>query len=233
MQNSLYSFRVTAATTSRRELNKARTRERLLEALRAQLRTGSSETMTVETVAEAAGVSRRTFFNYFTSLESALAEGMSVPIAGLAEAFVERPLEEDPLVAMDRALQTQPIPRDLLTWIVAVKCSGLERHNVAVNVWSYHLDWFEGILRERLPHADDFAVTSLAGTVMAIFQAAERQWVQHPVDDVDEVAAADFNRLLRQGLHLAQTGWVIDPDAAQPTGRDAAQPTGPDTSPTA
>lgn len=198
---------------SRRELNKARTRERLLEALRAELSRGSLESMTVEEVAEAAGVSRRTFFNYFTSLEAALAEGMSVPIAGMTEAFTSRPPDEDPLVAMDRALQVAPIPRDLLSWIAAVKCSGLERHSVAVNVWAYHQVWFEELLRARLPHADDLAVTTLAGTVMAIFEATERHWMQTTVVDetvgaVDDAAAAEFNRLLRRGLQLAATGWA-------------------------
>lgn len=194
---------------SRRELNKARTRERLLEALRAELAQGSLESMTVEDVADAAGVSRRTFFNYFASLEAALAEGMSVPIEGMTEAFRLRPVDEDPLVAMDRALQVAPIPRDLLAWIAAVKCSGLERHSVAVNVWAYHRVWFEGLLRERMPHADDLAVATLAGTVMAIFEAAEQHWMRSTGAVVDEADAAQFNRLLRQGLQLAAAGWVI------------------------
>lgn len=209
MQSESYGFLVTTQPSTRRELNKARTRERLLEALRAELSRGSLESMTVEEVAEAAGVSRRTFFNYFASLEAALAEGMSMPIAGMSEAFRDRPLDERPLVAMDRALQVAPIPRDLLSWIAAVRCSGLERHSVAVNVWAYHQEWFEGLLRERLPHASDLAVTTLAGTVMAIFEATERHWMQEPVDSVDDAAAADFNRLLRQGLQLAAAGWVI------------------------
>lgn len=202
------------AAPSRRELNKARTRDRLLEVLRAELSRGSLESMTVEEVAEAAGVSRRTFFNYFTSLEAALAEGMSVPIAGMSEAFQARPLDEAPLVAMDRALAVAPIPRDLLSWIAAVKSSGLERHSVAVNVWGYHQEWFEGLLRERMPHAGDLVVTTLAGAVMAIFQSTEQHWMATAPAVVDDAAAADFNELLRQGLQLAAAGWVVPPEAS-------------------
>ncbi len=200
---------------SRRERNKARTRTRLLDALRDQLAQGSLESMTVEEVAEAAGVSRRTFFNYFSSLEAALAEGMSEPIAGIAESLTSQPADQPPLPAMLAALETTPIPRDLLAWIAAVKCSRLERHSVAVNVWTYHQDWFEGVLRERMPQADDLAVTTLAGTVMAIFEAAERQWMQRPAGVVDDAAAAEFNRLLSQGLRLAATGWVIPDDTGR------------------
>lgn len=210
---------------SRRELNKARTRERLLEALRAQLAQGSLESTTVEDVAEAAGVSRRTFFNYFASLEAALAEGMVVPIEGIAEAFRARPLDEGPLVAMDQSLQVAPVPRELLAWIAAVRCSGLERHSAAVNIWAYHQEWFEGLLRERMPHAGGLAVSTLAATVMAIFEATERHWMRSTDTTVDERDAAQFNQLLRQGLQLAAAGWVIDrriDDTAPPgpTGTD-------------
>ncbi|WP_161958507.1 TetR/AcrR family transcriptional regulator [Ornithinimicrobium cavernae] len=199
-----------APPAGRRERNKARTRERLLEALRSQLTEDGLELMTVEAVAEAAGVSRRTFFNYFPSLEAAVAEGMSVPIAGMTQAFVARPPDEAPLVAMERALEAAPVPRELLHWIAAVRCSGLERHAVAVNIWAYHQEWLERLLRERLKHADELAVTSLAGAVMAIFEAAERRWLQTTGETVDDEAAAEFNRLLRRGLQLAARGWTTE-----------------------
>lgn len=193
---------------SRRELNKARTRGRLLEALRTQLAQGSLDSMTVEDVSEAAGVSRRTFFNYFSSLEAALSEGMSVPIAGMTEAFMARPADEEPLPAMIQALEVSPIPRDLLSWINAVRCSGLERHSVAVNVWSYHQQWFAELLRERMPQASDLVIGTLARTVLAIFEAVEDQWAQDASEVVDEAATQAFNDLLRQGLRLAAAGWT-------------------------
>jgi AcrR family transcriptional regulator len=194
-------------TAGRRELNKARTRERLLEALRAQLTQGGLETMTVEVVAEAAGVSRRTFFNYFPSLEAALAEGMSVPIDGMAQAFLARPLTEAPLLAIQRALQDAPLPMELLRWVRAVKCSGADRHTVAVNVWAYHQNWLQELLRQRQPEAEDLAVTTLAGAVMAIFEAAESTWMQDADTDVSQASVDHFNELLRRGLGYAQNGW--------------------------
>lgn len=192
----------------RRELNKARTRERLLAALRDQLREGHLEGLTVESVAEAAGVSRRTFFNYFATLEAALAEGMSSPITTLAEAFLARPADEPPLVAMQRTLEQSPIPQQLLVWVSAVRCSGQDRHGVALNIWGYHRDWLEGLLRQRDPDTDPLAAASLAGSVMAIFEAAEQEWFRAADASVDETSAAEFNRLLHRGLRFAATGWA-------------------------
>nr|WP_281497357.1 TetR/AcrR family transcriptional regulator [Ornithinimicrobium sp. F0845] len=180
----------------------------MLEALRDQLGEDRLEGLTVESVAEAAGVSRRTFFNYFASLEAALAEGMSSPITTLTEAFAARPLDEPPLVAMQRTIEVSPVPHELLAWIAAVRCTGQERHGLALNIWSYHRDWLEGLLRDRVPEGDPLAASGLAGTVMAIFEAAERHWIQTAGDVVDERSAAEFNRLLHRGLQFAATGWT-------------------------
>lgn len=207
-----------APPPGRRELNKARTRERLLKALRDQLRAGRTEGLTVEAVAEAAGVSRRTFFNYFPTLEAALAEGMSSPITALTEAFVARPADEPPLVAMQRTVEASPVPHELLAWIAAVKCSGQDRHGLGLNVWSYHRDWLEGLLLDRVPHADPLAASSLAGTVMAIFEAAEREWIRTAGGRVDDHSATEFNRLLHRGLRFAAAGWT----GSEPAGPDPA-----------
>lgn len=61
----------TDATVGRRELNKQRTRERLLDAAR-DLLADSGANSTVEEIAERAAVSRATFFNYFPSKDDLL-----------------------------------------------------------------------------------------------------------------------------------------------------------------
>ena len=58
---------------SRRELNKAATRQAITDATMDLLRTRGPGNFTVEDIADAAGISRRTFFNYFGSTEAALA----------------------------------------------------------------------------------------------------------------------------------------------------------------
>lgn len=222
VQDWVYGFRVTTATDhdvrrpgqapSRRELNKTRTRERLLEALREQLIKGDLDRMTVEAVAESAGVSRRTFFNYFPSLEDAIAEGVSAPIEGMTAAFAARPAHESPLDAFRAVLRETPVPRELLTWIAAARCAGRERHQLTVNFWGYHQQWLEHLLRDRFEDADELAVSSLAGTVMALFEAAERQWMRTvaggPTAEIDDASEARFNALLLRALDHAAAGWA-------------------------
>lgn len=213
MQRLIY--RQTVTTThhhTRRELNKARTREALLDALRSQLAERGLAELNVEAVAEAADVSRRTFFNYFPSVEAALSEAISVPIAHMATMLGKRPADEPPLVAVRRVVEEAPLPQQMLRWVSNVRCSFTERQGFAINVWAYHRDLLEDILRERLGDGEALAVSSLAGTIMAIFEATERVWFA-PDAEVDEAATARFNVLLCRGLELAASGWTNAPHA--------------------
>lgn len=83
-----------------RERKKAETRKALSSAaLRLALEHGP-EGVTVEAIAEAAGVSPRTFFNYFPSKDDAIVDiAPSEPSQLLAD-LVERPADEPPLEAL-------------------------------------------------------------------------------------------------------------------------------------
>lgn len=202
-------------TTSRREQNKARTREALLGALRSSVSAHGVEALTVEDITEEAGVSRRTFFNYFPSIEAALAEGTSAPLGAVAEAFLARPADEDQVTAIMRALEAAPLGRDMLTWMHALACSSdgangkragrasaLER-----NVWQHHRGWLEDLLGRRERAGDSLHTNTLAATIMGIFEAVESEWVQDLGDTVDEAAITGFHALLMRALEHVRTGW--------------------------
>jgi AcrR family transcriptional regulator len=63
------------------------------------------EATTVDEIARAAGVSRRTFFRYFASKEDVLIETSDALAEDLLAAFSRRPVHEPPLVAVHRALR--------------------------------------------------------------------------------------------------------------------------------
>lgn len=63
------------------------------------------EATTVAEIARAAGVSRRTFFRYFSSKEGVLVETSDTLAEDLLAAFSRRPAHEPPLVAIQRALR--------------------------------------------------------------------------------------------------------------------------------
>ncbi|GAA1907856.1 TetR family transcriptional regulator [Streptomyces sodiiphilus] len=90
--------------TGLRERKKAETRQAVHEAaLRLAVEHGFDH-VTVEAIADAANISRRTFSNYFASKEDALLHGDLTNIRTLARLVRERPAGEPPWQAMHAAV---------------------------------------------------------------------------------------------------------------------------------
>lgn len=88
-----------------RERKKAATRQALhVAAVRLAMAHGADK-LTVEAVADEAGVSRRTFSNYFANKEEALLYGDRQRIGALIDIVRARPAGEAPWVALTRAAQ--------------------------------------------------------------------------------------------------------------------------------
>ncbi len=77
-----------------RERKKIATKTALHEAAMRLAVADGYDTVTVEAIADAAGVSRRTFSNYFTGKEEALLHGDSTRLASLLDSVEARPAEE-------------------------------------------------------------------------------------------------------------------------------------------
>jgi AcrR family transcriptional regulator len=92
-------------TTGLRERKKAATREALHEAAMRLATEHGVEHVTVEAIADAASVSRRTFSNYFASKEQALLHGERTRVAHLIELVRARPADEPPWAALTHAAQ--------------------------------------------------------------------------------------------------------------------------------
>lgn len=201
------------ATQNRRELNRARTREALLTATRAMTAERGLHAVTVEEIADHAGVSRRTFFNYFPSIDAALAESVTGSIAGVADAYLARPTQEDPLTAVIAALIEEPLGEDLLGWIAELNCHDDGVPPRATQLWHHHRDWVAGLSYQRLGEdTDALYCLTLAATVMSVFESSEETWLntrsRTPLTDDDVV---EFNELIRRGLTMARDGWQHPP----------------------
>ncbi|GAB1644771.1 TetR family transcriptional regulator [Krasilnikovia sp. MM14-A1259] len=88
-----------------RERKKAATRQALHEAATRLAAEHGFDQVTVETIADAANVSRRTFFNYFSGKEEAIAYGDAVRLARLVQLVRERPAQEPPWTALTRVAE--------------------------------------------------------------------------------------------------------------------------------
>ncbi|MFJ5985598.1 TetR/AcrR family transcriptional regulator [Lentzea sp. NPDC092896] len=92
--------------TGLRERKKAATREALGDAAWSLCVEHGLDRVTVEQIARAAGVSLRTFFNYFSSKEEAVVAGDTATALALVEEFAARPASEPVLVALREALRS-------------------------------------------------------------------------------------------------------------------------------
>ena len=125
-------------STGLRERKKLRTREQITEAAIALFADRGFEGTTVDDIAAAADVSRRTFFRYFARKEDVILAWKRETAQELREALAARPADESPLDAVEGAL-------------TAVARSYGERRELTLGL----LRLFERPL--ELPHPEDTA----------------------------------------------------------------------------
>lgn len=197
----------TTTPVSRRELNKERTRAAIKDAVMTLSRTQPITTLTADDIAAQAGISRRTFFNYYAGLDAVLVEATLEPLAEVVELFLARPPAEDPLTAMIAAL-SRPVPLELARWSAALCGEDTQRTEVFAQVWQLHTRWLQDMLRVRLgEEADPMYVAGLAGTVIAAFSAAEAEWMARTEGRLDTGSLELFSALVRTALQHAREGW--------------------------
>ncbi len=195
------------ARPGRRELNKAQTRQRMIDAVLALVAERPTGELTVEDVARHAGVSRRTFFNYFGSIESVIVDATHQPIDDLGELLATRPAHEPVLDSVIAVLRQHPLDESLLCWVVA-KPAGTELH---ARVSQSHQERLEQHLAARMgPSAGRLEVATLAATVLAVFAAVQQVWVEEVGlgTELTTASVARFNDLLVDGLGQAARGWA-------------------------
>ena len=91
-------------TEGRREANKARTRAAVLDAAQRLFAERGYRSTTVREIAEAAGVTERTFYRYFEGKEGLFAEEVIGWMETLRAAIVARPKAEPPIEAISGAM---------------------------------------------------------------------------------------------------------------------------------
>ena len=179
---------VSTAELGLRERKKAATRQALYEAaVRLALEHGLDRT-TVEAIADEAGVSRRTFSNYFAGKEEALLYGEHQRVQALVEMVRARPEDETAWVALNRAAENfyrqlgELDPAQLSQWRLVRAQPSL----VAAQVQT-----FAALERElaaevgtRLPDsgADPIRARLTAAAFLAALRVALHMWLDHPVD---------------------------------------------------
>jgi AcrR family transcriptional regulator len=190
------------------------TRERITDSALELAAEDPQARLTAERIADRAGVSRRTFFNYFPSVEAAF----FAPVQNLLRAAVEHvetvpldvPLVDTMSRAMAAAADREPLDRlgvcaHFGTRLPQLQGSDLEQWEVAEALLSE-------AFAQRYPHLDDFDVRCLTGAVVGTCRAAVQEWDRRTDGRGGSDSAPLLGELMQVALTRVATGFasVVD-----------------------
>lgn len=165
-------------------------RELELIALRLFTEQGFEET-SVEQIAAAAGVSRRTFFRYFDSKADVLWHGFDQEVANLRTALAGAPAGLAPLAAIRTAVvqvnhytaQDVPELRDRINLISAVPALAA---SAATHYWAWEGAIIEFAADRLAQPKDALLPVAIGRATLAVCRAAYEQWVGRADDDLQK-----------------------------------------------
>ncbi|MET4002753.1 AcrR family transcriptional regulator [Arthrobacter sp. UYCu511] len=197
------------AAPSRRELNKAATREAIALAALDFLRSGDLNTFTVDDVAEAAGVSRRTFFNYFSSVEAAVASFTQNYLDQVIVELEARPAGEPLLESAQIALSALGNAHDLgilAETFALTQDPQLSRFQL--QAWDECSTKITQFARDRMPAGtDELFLFTLVGAVIGGGRAAFLVWFLEHGTDVTQASLSDLRNKLQAAISLIRQGF--------------------------
>ncbi len=202
---------MSATTPGRRERKKEETRQALHRAAVRLAGEHGLEHLTVEMIADAVDVSRRTFSNYFANKEEALLWSAEAWLSRLIELVTERPPAEPAWAALSAAAEQLCAEQDTdPQWAAQVRLlrshpSLLVRQVATLGVAERSLS---GLVAQRLPGGTDdvpraevvLRAQVMATTFLGITRLATQTWLAHP--DRTHVA------VLRELLAMALEPWA-------------------------
>lgn len=192
---------MSVATTGLRERKKLETQRALAAAAQDLARRHGADAVTVEQIAERAGVSPRTFFNYFAGKEAAMVGVEPATLATLQAELTARPAAETPLECLRAVvLGGEDLAEAAARWLQRTE---LVRHNPSL--LPAQLAGMAAA-EQALIHAlaarlgvepgDDPSVTVLVTCTLAAARATLTWWDEHGrAESLHRLLAVTFDRL--------------------------------------
>lgn len=191
-----------STSPTRRELNKVATREALVEAALVLSDEVNLDLVTADAVAARAGVSRRTFFNYFASVEDCVASSITSVLQAAIDQFEDAPPDQPVMTAASHAFsqvftaESTPRMAQVLS-LVRTHPRMLRSH---LEQWDRATDEIALALSRRFPDTDPLWVGALASSMVSVAASAIRRWLVD-LDDAPSsppaLTAAESSQALR------------------------------------
>jgi AcrR family transcriptional regulator len=229
------------ASPSRRELNKAATRQAISDSTLGLLRSAGPGNFTVEDIAESAGISRRTFFNYFSSTEAAIASVTHGFLDTALEQFRLRPADEPILESARAALVELADPMTVapMAELFSLTQASPLLARSELEAWDHCTEQIIAAARERAARnpavdmdgdMDELYLRALAGSVISCGKAAMEVWFSRCGTYLSAESLAILRQLLIDSMALLGSGFAAsapqhpDSPASQPLQSDSPAP---------
>lgn len=190
-------------------MNRVATRDAIAAAALAHLRTRALNEFTVDDVAASAGVSRRTFFNYFSSVEAAVASYTQRYLDSLIAVLEARPASESLLESAQLALSAVGSPEELaLLAETYALTQDAQLLRFQLQAWDECSVKITELARRRLPaDADELYLHALVGSVIGSCRAAFHVWFTQRGTDTSPESLAHLSQLLNTTISLIRNGF--------------------------
>lgn len=202
------------ATPSRRELNKAATREAITASALELLRSKGPGNFTVEEIAESAGISRRTFFNYFSSTEAAISSVAHGFLAAALLQFRLRPADEPFMESARAALMelADPMTAAPMAELYSLTLANPQLSHSGLEAWDHCTEQIIEAARGRVSTdtgvvIDELYLRALASSVIACGKAAMDVWFARCGPDLSAKSLSILRQLLIDSMGLLGSGF--------------------------
>lgn len=194
-----------AEALNRRLRQKTATRVAIGSAALELARTKGLGNFTADEVAEHADVSRRTFFNYFPSIESAVNLPVEQFLDNALQRLNERP-ESEPILDAVLTAVSEDLDSEVLTVLIelcAMSRSSPELERYELQAWSSAQTQLEEGLRFRLPQGTSaLFISCLAGSLMSCGQTALNE-------ATFSEGSRTFHELLLESIEMLRSGFSL------------------------
>lgn len=218
------------STGTRRELNKQATKQAIVEAVADLLRHGSGTSLTATQIAEAAGISRRTLFNYFPSVDAVYSYPLHQVLGTMVDSISDL-TDSMPLVeAIIEALKSDDVARllgQVAHFGAFLRTEGANCGFPAMmNEWQTAATEVIEKVARRYPHANTFTVRVFTHALLGAGQAAFDEWIERlPATetvgmDISPELISVFHSLITQAMETLDEGFKALPLSSTSTLKD-------------